>query len=168
MRIVHRINGLWRALFRSSRIDAELTEGKRFHVEREVEANISRGMSPDVARRAARLSFGSADAAHEWSRDDRPGAGIRQIVRDLRFGTRLLMKSPVFALSAVGIVALGIGTATAVFSVVYGVSLRPLPFREPERLVSIWLDRGAGRGFPTAADAAELRRLAGVFDDVAI
>ena len=168
MRIVHRIVALWRSLFRSARIDADLADEMRFHVERETEANVARGMSPEQARRAARLSFGSIDAAHEWSRDDRPGASIRQTLRDLRFGARLLAKSPVFAISAVAIVALGIGTATAVFSVVYGVMLRPLPFREPERLVSIWLDRGRGHFFPSAADAAELRQLRGVFDDVAI
>lgn len=170
MRIVDRIVGLWRALFRSARIDADLADEMRFHVERETEANVARGMTPDAARRAARMTFGSIDAAQEWSRDDRPGASARQLLRDLRFGARLLAKSPIFAISAIAIVALGLGAATAVFSVVYGVLLRPLPYREPERLVSIWLDRGAGAShlFPTAADAADLRQLTGVFDDVAI
>src|SRR5215211_6456191 len=97
----------------------------RFHVERETQANVARGMAPDAARRAARLTFGSVDSAHETSRDDRPGAGIRQLLRDLRFGVRLLKKSPIFGITGVAIVALGIGATTAIFSVVYGVMLRP-------------------------------------------
>src|SRR5207253_2032808 len=84
-----------------------------------------------------------------------------------RFGARLLAKSPVFAITGIAIVALGIGAATAIFSVVYGVMLRPLPYREPERLVSIWLARNMGHMYPSAADVAELRQLRGVFDGVA-
>jgi predicted permease len=167
VRIVHQIVPLLRALFRSARVDTDLADEMRFHVERETEANISRGMSPHAARRAARLTFGSVDAAQEWSRDDRPGAGIRQMLRDVRFGVRLLGKAPMFGITGIAIVALGIGAATAVFSVIYGVMLRPLPYRQPERLVSIWLQRAA-RSFPSAADVAELRQLRGVFEDVAL
>jgi predicted permease len=168
VRIVHQIVALLRALFRSGRVDADLADEMRFHVERETEANIARGMSPEAARRAARLIFGSVDAAQEQSREDRPGAGIRQMLQDVRFGVRLLGKSPVFGITGIAIVALGIGAATAIFSVVYGVMLRPLPFREPERLVSIWLQRNAARNYPAAADAVELRQLRGVFEDVAL
>jgi len=168
VRIVHQSVALFRTLFRSAQVDADLAEEMRFHVERETEANIARGMSPAAARRAARLAFGSLDTAQETSRDERPGAGMRQMLRDLRFGVRLLAKSPIFAITAIAIVALGIGAATAIFSVVYGVMLRPLPFREPERLVSIWLTRNGARNFPAAADAIELRQLRGVFEDVAL
>jgi putative ABC transport system permease protein len=167
MRIVDQIVGLFRGLFRSAHVDAELADEMRFHVERETDENIRRGMSLEAARRAARLTFGSVDASQESSRDDRPGAGIRQFFQDIRFGTRLLAKSPVFGITGIAIVALGIGAATSIFSVVYGVMLRPLPYREPERLVSIWLQREA-RSYPSAADAAELRELRGVFDDVAV
>src|SRR5262245_7009961 len=155
-------------MFRSGRVDADLADEMRFHIERESEANISRGMSPEDAHRAARLLFGSVDVAHERARDERPGSGSRQFLRDVRFGARLLGKSPVFAFTAIAIVALGIGAATAIFSVVYGVMLRPLPFREPERLVSIWLLRHGDRNYPAAADALDLRQLRGVFDDVAL
>ena len=168
MRILHQIVALFRALFRNTRVDADLADEMRFHIERETDANIARGMSPGAARRAAHLTFGSVDASHEQSRDDRPGAGIRQMVRDLRFGLRLLRKSPVFGITGIAIVALGIGAATAIFSVVFGVMLRPLPYREPGQLVSIWLQRGNGRNYPSAADVFELRQLRGVFADVAL
>jgi putative ABC transport system permease protein len=171
MRIVHRIVPLLRALFRSARVDNELAEELRFHVERETEANVARGMSPENARRAARLKFGSVDDAQEASRDDRPGASARQIVRDMRFGARLLAKSPAFGIAAITIVALGVGAVTAIFSVVYGVMLRPLPYREPDRLVSIWTKGPAltlPRMYPTAADAGEWRRSNHVFEDIAL
>lgn len=168
MRIADRIVALCRMLFQPSRVDAELVEEMRFHVQRETEANIARGMSPVDAHRAARLRFGSMDDTQERSRDDRPGAGIREVARDIRFGARLLGKSPAFGITGIAIVALGIGAATAIFSVVYGVMFRPLPYRQPDRLVSIWLQREMGRSFPSAADAAELRQLRGIFDDIAL
>ena len=128
MRIVQQFVALWRALFQRARIDADLAEEMRFHVDRETEANVARGMSPEAARRAARLTFGSVDAAQEWSRDDRPGASIRQMLGDIRFGARLLGRSPVFGITGIAIVALGIGAATAIFSV---VSLRSHQFPVP-------------------------------------
>ena len=89
-------------------------------------------------------------------------------MNDLRYALRQLARSPGLTVIAVLTLALGIGTATAIFSVVYGVMLRPLPFREPERLVSIWLQRKLARNYPAAADALELRQLRGVFEDVAL
>jgi putative ABC transport system permease protein len=166
MRLVHRIVALARALFRSSEIDADLADEMRFHIERETEANIARGMSPDEARRTARLLFGSVDDFRETSSDERPGATARRFVSDVRFGARLLRKSPVFAITAITIVALGIGAATAVVSVLYGTMLRPLPYGEPERLVRVWLLRHGNRNYPAAADVVDFRTLR-AFDDVA-
>jgi hypothetical protein len=163
MRILSRVAGLFRALFHSHRVDKDLADEMRFHIEREAEANIARGMSREDALRAARLTFGSVDASHEQSRDERPGAAFRRIVSDVRFGTRLLAKSPVFAVTAIAIIALGVGAATAIFSVVYGVILRPLPLRDPASLVSIWVAVPSSRSFPTAADAAELRAMRAAF-----
>lgn len=168
MRIVDQSLSLVRALIRSRRIDADLADEMRFHVERETEANIARGMPRDAAYRAARLLFGSVDAAQESARDERPGATLRLLMGDTRFGGRLLRKAPAFTMTAVAIVALGVGAATAIFSVVYGVMLRPFPFREPERLVSVWLERGGARNYPSAADAVDLRQLHSFFADVAL
>jgi len=168
VRIVHRVIAVLRALLVGRRVDHDLADEMRFHIEREIEANVARGMSPDDARRAARLTFGSVDDAQEHARDERPGAGARQLLSDVRFGARLLRKAPVFAVTTIAIIALAIGAATAVFSVVYGVMLRPFPFREPERLVSIWLERNGAHNYPSAADAFDLRQLRGVFEDVAL
>lgn len=170
MRIVHQIAANLRALFRNSQVDADLAEEMRFHVERETEANMAQGMSPAAARRAARLAFGSVDAAQEQSREERPGMGVRQMLHDIRIGTRLLRKSPSFGIASILIIALSIGAATAVFSVVYGVMLHPLPFREPERLVNIALLRGPSRArvSPSAADVVALRQLKSVYADVAL
>ena len=167
MRFIFQIAAWCRAILRGGRVDADLAEEMRFHIERETQANMARGMSPDAARRAARLTFGSVDAAQETAREERPGATVFEMLRDIRFGARLLRKSPLFGLTAVALVALGIGAATAIFSVAYGVMLRPLPFREPDRLVSIWLERHSERNYPAAADAIDLRGLP-VFTDVAL
>src|SRR5215218_6166520 len=100
MRIIHQITARSRELVRGRRVDSELAEELRFHVDRQTEANIAAGMSPAEARRAARLLFGSVDAHTEASREARSGAGVRQLGRDVRFGARLLAKSPGFALAA--------------------------------------------------------------------
>jgi hypothetical protein len=168
VRLIGQLLAVVRAIGGSRRVDADLADEMRFHIERETEANIARGMSPADARRAARLTFGSVDAAQETARDERPGSTIRQMMRDIRFGARLFRKSPVVGITGAVIVALGIAAATAVFSVAYGVMLQPLPFRAPERLVSVWLERHSERNYPAAADAIELRRLHDVFEDVAL
>jgi putative ABC transport system permease protein len=170
MRILLQIAAYFRALFHNREVDTDLADEMRFHIERETDANIASGMTPAAARRAARLSFGSVDAAQEQSREERPGTGTRQLLHDIRIGTRLLRKSPSFAVASVAIIALSIGAATAVFSVVYGVMLHPLPFREPERLVNISMLRGPNRArvSPSAADVVELRQLRSVYADVAL
>lgn len=169
MRIAHQLLAHCRALFTNKRVDADLTEEMRFHLDRDTEANIARGLTPEAARREARLAFGSMVVMQEQSRAERPGSAIRQLFRDLRFGFRLFRKSPGFSVAGITIIALGIGAATAIFSVVYGVMLRPLPYQEPERLVSVWLLRGPNRArtMPGAADAIDLAALKSVFTDVA-
>lgn len=171
MRILYRILPNLRSVFRSSRIDAELDEELRFHIDRETEANIARGMTPAAAQREARRVVGRVDDVREASRDDRPGLGARRAASDMRFGMRLLARSPVFAVAAVAIIALGMAAVTTIFSVVYGVMLRPMDFREPERLVSIWSTRpapGADHLFPNAADALEWRATSRSFEDIAL
>src|SRR4030095_11552822 len=106
----------------------------------------------------------------EESRAAHPGALARQVARDLAFGIRLLRRAPGVAVISALIVALGVGSTTAIFSVVYGVMLRPLPYTQPERLVALWtrLPNSAQRTRANAADYQEWRRSNTVFEDIAL
>lgn len=104
----------------------------------------------------------------ERVRDARAGAALEELRRDLSYGLRVLVKSPGFTAVAVATLALGIGANTAVFSVVDTVVFRPLPYREPDRLVKIWgLRRGHGREDLSLPDFSDIRRQNRVFEQVA-
>ena len=101
----------------------------------QTEENLRRGMAPEEARRQAVLLFGGVEGHKEASRDLRPGRALDDLARDFRYGARALRKQPGFTAAAVLTLALGIGATTAIFSVVHGVLLKPLPFHEPEALI---------------------------------
>ncbi len=148
-----------------------MDEELRFHFDREVQANRERGMSIDEARRAARIAIGNAETHKEASRDERSGALLRQFGRDLAHGTRLFRKSPGFSAACIAVVALGIGAVTAIFSVVYGIALEPLPFREPHRLVALWTRApklGQARALVNGADHRDWQASNHVFEDIAL
>jgi putative ABC transport system permease protein len=170
MRVVARIKAALRGWFRPHTLDSEIAEELRFHLTRQIEANVAAGMKPEEARRRARMMLGSVEAVREESRAARPGALIHQIIRDLAFGTRLLRRAPGFSATAALIVALGVGTTTAIFSVVYGVMLRPLPYPEQDRLVALWttLPDGSRRARVNPADVGELRLNSSAFEDIAL
>ena len=102
-------------------------------------------MSPDEARRQALLRFGGVEQVRERTRDEFRAARLEDLVRDVRFGWRALLRAPGFLIVAVITLALGIGATTAMFSVVYGVLLRPLPYPDQDRLVEI-VHQGANGG----------------------
>ena len=134
-----------------------------------MQANLDAGMPLEQARRAAALAIGNAEPIREASRDARAGALARQFGRDVIYGARLMMKAPAFSLSAITIVAVGVASVTAIFSVVYGVLLRPLPFPEPDRLVQIWARSPSyARDAVSAADRRDWQADNTVFEDIAL
>lgn len=132
-------------LFRRSEIEGGLNDEIRFHIEQQTAKNIRSGMTPEEARRAALLRFGGVDQVREATRDEIRAGALEDFGRDLRFGARVLWRSPGFAGVAVLTLGLGIGAATAVFSVVDGVLLQPLPYPDPDRIVRLFQVDATGR-----------------------
>jgi putative ABC transport system permease protein len=158
-----------RALMHSSAADRDLDEELQLHLDHLVEENIAAGMSPREAHDAARRAFGGVQIV-EACRDARGIALWTALLQDLRYGVRLMRRTPGFAAAATLTIALAIGATTAMFSVVYGVVLKPLPYGDPERLVNIWTTapiHGLPRANVGMANVHDFKARNHVFEDVA-
>ena len=127
-----------RSLFRRGQVEAELNEELRYHLERQIEVNTAAGMSVEEARYAALRAMHGLDQRKEECRDMRRVRLIEDLWQEFRFSLRSLLKRPGFTAIVLLALALGIGANTAIFSLVNAVILQPLPYRDPDRLISVY------------------------------
>ena len=134
-----------RALRQRDTVINDIDREMRSHLELQVEANIRAGMSPAEAREKAMRSFGNVNRAVDAAYDVKGGGMFETLIQDIRYGIRMLAKHKAFTAIAVITLALGIGANTAIFSVVNELLLRPLPYRDANRVVTMWEVSPEGR-----------------------
>ena len=157
-----------RSLFRRNRVEQELDEELRYHLERKTKEFLTQGMSPEEARRRAFGAMDGLELRKEECRDARGVNFLETLYQDVRFGLRLLRKSPGFTGVAVLTIALGIGANTAIFGLVDTAFLRGLPFREPGRLVHIWtMEEDGDAHTPTPTQYQAIREDSKLFEPIA-
>ena len=124
-------------MLRPRRLDSDLDDELRFHLEERVDENIADGMSAEEARRDAQLRFGNPTLLKESARENDIVVWLEMAIQDVRYATRGIFRSPGFAVTAILSLGLGIGANTAIFSFVNALLLKTLPVPEPARLVQI-------------------------------
>jgi predicted permease len=134
-----------RNLFSSRRVDIDLDQEVHTHLEMLTDENIRAGMPPEEAQRAARIELGGIEQVKEQVREERLGNWLHSVLSDCRYGLRQLRKNPGVTAVMVFTLALGIGATTAIFSVVYGVLLRPLLYTDSNRIMAVFEVNSEGR-----------------------
>src|ERR1051326_4929707 len=124
-----------REIFGRSKREHDAADELQFHLEKEIEKNVAGGMTPQEARRRALISFGGVDQTREALREVHGSRLLEGLRHDLRYGWRMLRKTPGFTLVAVLTLALGIGANTAIFSLIDAIIFRSMPIADPQKLI---------------------------------
>jgi putative ABC transport system permease protein len=164
-----RARALFDTLFRRRRVEEQMDAEVRSCFEILVDRYLEEGLSPEAARRAARLEFGGTEQVKEQVREARVGSSFGSIGYEIRYSWRTLRKTPAFTAIAILTLALGIGINTTIFSVVYAALLRPLPYSHPEELVGIWSNfakTGVTHAATSGPALAEIRQRTRVFREI--
>jgi predicted permease len=167
MSLLSRLKGL----LQIRRLERDLDEELRSHIEMRVADNLAAGMLPDEARYDAQRRFGNATLLKEDTRAVDIVGWVENTGQNLRYAGRMLRRSPGFTLVAILTLALGIGANVAIFTVVHAVLLRPLPYPHPEELVRVYDDIGSSNTHNVGTSVPELwdlRDRSGVFQDISV
>jgi predicted permease len=138
MRWFHQLVMKLRMIFDRSKAGVELDDELRFHLDRQIVENIARGMTAGEARSAALRTFGNPALLRDQARATWSWNWLESFLWDVRYGARGLMRAPGFAATAIFVMALGIGANVALFTIVRSVLLKPLPYRDPGQLISLF------------------------------
>ena len=159
MRILPTLVARLRSLARQPRHEQDLEDELRAYVDVLTEQHERRGLSPAAARRAALIEAGGIEQVKEAVRQVRVGSALTTIMRDARYGCRVLRRSPSYALVVILTIALGIGINVAMFSVIHAVLWRPLPYPDAGQIVAIEVDtRDIPSAYAVPGDALDLRQ----------
>jgi len=171
MRWLSKIQMRVQMLLHRGAADAHLSDELQFHLDRQIAENIDSGMSAEEARFAALRLFGNPALLREQARATWTWNSLELLLRDVHYGVRTLVRTPGFAAIAILVIALGIGSNVALFTIVRSVLLKPLPFSEPDRLMRLY-EYSADGSFPYNQNAggvfAEWKKQSRSFSDMAI
>jgi macrolide transport system ATP-binding/permease protein len=172
LRLLYTVPLRFRSLFRRGRVEQDLEDELRAHLERRIEADVARGMTRVDARYAAMRALGGIEQRKEECRDMRHVSVIEHRIQDFRFAVRQLLKHRGFACTAIGVLTLGIAASVAIFGFVDAAMIRPLPYQDPSRLVTVFGTRpdntsGQTRGAVSYLDFIDWRARARAFESIA-
>jgi predicted permease len=170
---MHKLRALWlrlRGMFGSGPVGSDFTAELESHLAMNIEDGVRAGLSREEARRQALIRLGGLEQAKITHRERRGLPFLETLGQDVRYGLRVLAKSPGFVCVSVATLALGIGANTAIFSVVKTVLMMPLPYKDPGRIVAVWTASAArgGHTLPSSpGDFTIWKQKSGVFEDLA-
>lgn len=168
MKILDSFRSSLASLFHRAQMDSEMDEELRSHIEKRADDLERSGISRAEAIRRANIEFGGLERYKEECRQERSGSWLETLWADVRYGLRMFRRNPGFTAVAVLTLALGIGANTAIFSVVQGVMLAPLPYDQPDRLVIVWQNNAqTPRLSVSLPDFREWQRQATSFEQMA-